>query len=327
MRIPGFITRNFRLKLGCTVLAMITWVGVVYAGNPPETKTIDVPVPQLSSAIPARFILVQSVQDLAVRIGGPKSSLDGFSKSSLTVNVDWQSVTTPGVHQVPLSIKNSDPNVALIDPPTSITADLDTLGSVSVGVTIVPTNLPPQGYKIASEMTSPASVVIVGPQQQLKGLQARVSVDLQNKKTNLVVQDAKVFVFDSRGTELGDVGLNPNTVTVTITVAANETTRAAAVLPRITGNPAPGHYLAGLTASPASVVLAGPQDLLNALDSISTSTISLNGLIGSATVTVSLTPPAGVTASPGTVTVTILINSLPTPTPAPSPTPTPAATP
>jgi YbbR domain-containing protein len=322
MHVPGFITRNFRLKLGCTVLAVIFWAGVVYAGNPPETRTVTVSVPQGRSAIPAKFTLVQPVQQLAVRVGGNRSSLDAFNASSLVVNVAWQSVKAAGVQQVPIAITNNDPNVDLIDPPTSISADLDTLTSAMTTVNIDVTNPPPQGYTIASESATPASVVLVGPQHELTGAQARVTVDLQNQKTNLVVQQALVLVYDSHGVQLNDVGVNPSTVNVAITVKENLTTRASAVVPRTTGNPAPGHYLAGLSASPASVVLSGSQDLLNALDSISTSTISLNGLTGSVTLTVSLTPPAGVTASPSTVTVTILINTLPTPSPAPTPSPT-----
>lgn len=326
MRIPGFLTRNFRLKLGCTVLAVIFWAGVVYAGNPPGTRTVSLNVPQSSSSIPAKFTLVQPVPPLSLRVGGNRSSLDAFNTSSLDISVAWQSVKAAGLQQVPIAITNNDQNIDLIDPPTSISADLDTLTSTSATVNIDVTNPPPQGYTIASESASPSSVVLDGPQHELTGAQARVTVDLQNQKTNLVVQQALVLVYDSHGVQLHDVGLNPSTVNVSITVKENLTTRASAVVPRTTGSPAPGHYLAGLSVLPAAVTLSGSQDLLNALDSISTTTISLNGLSGSETLTVSLTPPAGVTASPSTVTVTILINTLPTPTPAPTPPPTPSPT-
>jgi len=53
VNLPGFMTRNWRLKLASTGVALVSWVGVVYAGNPPETKQISVPVPQSSAAIPA----------------------------------------------------------------------------------------------------------------------------------------------------------------------------------------------------------------------------------------------------------------------------------
>ena len=33
MNIPGFISRNWKLKVGCFFIAFVTWVGVVYAGE------------------------------------------------------------------------------------------------------------------------------------------------------------------------------------------------------------------------------------------------------------------------------------------------------
>ena len=62
MRIPGFIRRNWKLKVLCFFIAFVTWVGVVYAGNPPETKLVSVPVPQSSANLPPGYVLVHPVQ-------------------------------------------------------------------------------------------------------------------------------------------------------------------------------------------------------------------------------------------------------------------------
>jgi len=319
VKVPGFVSRNWRLKVACTLLAMLTWIGVVYAGNPPETRTVAVRVPQDQSFIPARFVLVHPVSDLTVRIGGSRDSLNAFNSSFITVTVNWKAITHAGVQAIPVSINNNDSSVELIDAPTSVQAELDSLDSVSVPVIIV-TTTPPQGYVIAAEATTPDAVTVAGPHRELTGLQARVSVDLTNQKTNFVQDKADVFIYDVHGTKLGDVGVTPTQVRIEISIAAAQTSRASAVVPSVTGHVAAGHQLAGISVEPPTVVLSGPQDLLNALDSISTQSISLNGVFGNITVSVPLTPPAGVTASPSSVTVTILVTSLPTPSPSPTPT-------
>ena len=330
MKVPGFIRRNFRLKLLATGVALVSWVGVVYAGNPPETKTVSVAVPQSPSAIPAKYVLVSPVPNLSLHIGGSRGSLNSFSMSSLTVNVSWKSVTKPGVVNVPISVSNSDSNVQLIDPPTSVSADLDNLASATLQVNIDVTTPPPPGYVTSSESASPASVVVTGAQQQLAGLQARVNLDLSNHKTN-VEADIPVLLYDSHGAQVNNPpwlsGETPSTVRVTIIVSSSQTSRASAVVPKQTGNPPAGWQLVAITVNPATVVLSGPQELLNALDSVSTSTISLNGLTGTNSRTVTVTPPQGVTADPSTVTVTITITQLPTPSPSPTPTPRPTPTP
>lgn len=328
MRIPGFIRRNWRLKLLSTGVALVSWVGVVYAGNPPEVKTVSVAVPQSPSAIPAKFVLVTPVANLSLHVGGPKSHLDSFNLSSLSVSVAWRSVTKSGVVSVPITISNSDPNVQLIDPPTSVTADLDNLASTTLPVNIDVTTPPPAGYVTSSESASPASVVVTGAQQQLAGLQARVNTDLSNRKTN-VEADLPVLLYNARGTAITNApwltGISPSTVRATIIISSSQTSRASAVVPSRSGTPPSGWQLVAINVNPATVVLSGPQELLNALDSVSTSTISLNGVTGTVSRIVQVTPPQGVTADPSTVTVTITlvqVTASPSPSAHPSPSPT-----
>jgi YbbR domain-containing protein len=327
-RLPGFITRNFSLKVLCTLIALVTWVGVVYASNPPEEETVAVPVPQQASAIPPGFQLVKPIADLQVRIGGARANLDAFSVTqSLSVSVDWHSVTQPGVQQVPVSISNSDSAIELIDPPTSVSVDLDSIGSETLPVTIHVTNLPPAGYVISSQSVSPSLVVVTGPVHELSGLVVRVDVDLGNRKTDFEA-DIAPLVYDTHGDQVGDVGLSASSVQVTIVVSSAQATRSVAVVPNFQGAPSPGRELGGYSCSSFSVVLSGPQDLLNGLDSVTTTPIYLGGLYGTVAVNVPLELPAGVTSSPATVTVTVIMKSLPvTPQPSASATPTPTPTP
>jgi hypothetical protein len=328
--VPGFLTRNLRLKAVAAVLATITWTGVVYASNPPDTRSVTIKVPQDSGAI-TPYVLVHTIPDLVVRVAGTREHLAAFDPSALIVSVNYRVLTQTGVQQVPVSVVNNDRDVVLDSPPTTVVADLDHLDSRTVPVTIVQ-NPPPPGYVVSSESVTPSTVSVIGPQHQLAGLEARVAVDLSNWKTNFQA-DEKVGLYDTTGQRLGNFGVTAaghpqGTVQVSITVTAVITSRASAVLPKVSGTVAPGHQLASVTVSSPTVVLSGPQDLLNTLDSVPTETISLSGLSGTLTFTVRILPPSGVTAAPGTVTVTLTVialppaSSAPTPSPSPSPSPT-----
>jgi YbbR domain-containing protein len=328
MTIPGFIKRNWRLKVGCFLIAFVTWVGVVYAGNPPETRVVELPVPQSTTNIPAAFVLVRPVQNVPVRIGGAQNTLASFDPRVLMVTVDWAEVTHTGTYSIPISIVNTDSSIELIDPPTRIQVDLDAFVSVSVPVQIVVTNPPPVGYRQGAQEATPSTVAIDGPEHELVGVQARVTVDLSRQKANFQAE-VQVLAYDSKGSRLNYVGVDHPFVSVSIAIEADLTSRSVAVVPGSVGNPSQGRYLVSLVFNPATVLLSGPQDLLNALVSVSTSAISLNGITGSYTETVTILPPAGVTASPPKVAVTIEVSLLPTPapTPTPNPTPTPSPTP
>ena len=332
MRWPAFLTRNLGLKAFATLLAMVTWAGVVYASNPPDTRSVTIKVPQDSGQL-TPWVLVHAIPDLVVRVSGTREHLNAFDPSDLVVSVNYKAIKQAGVQTLPVAITNNDRDVILDNAPTSVTAEVDHLASGTLPVTVVINTPPPQGYVVTSSATDPSTVTVIGPQNQLGGLQAKVNVDLANQKTNYQA-DKSVVLYDSTNQRIGNFGITVNTpaghpqgtVQVSITVAPSLTSRASAVLPKVVGLVAPGHEVTATTQSPLTVVLNGPQDLLNTLDSIPTDTISVNNLTQTTTFTVHIVTPPGVTATPATVTVTVTIVAVPTSSPTPSPTPSPSPT-
>jgi YbbR domain-containing protein len=328
VRLPGFATRNLRLKGLAAALAAVLWTGVAYASNPPDTRAVTIKVPQSDAAL-APWVLVHPIPDMVVRVSGTRAHLAAFDPADLAVTVDYKAITHAGPQNLPVSVINNDRDVVLDNPPPVLAVEVDRLDSRTVSVTVDVTTQPPQGYVVVSSSTTPSTVTVIGPRQQLAHVEARVTVNLATQKTNFQADEKPVLV-DTSGQPVGNFGMtvagNPaGEVLVTVDVAASLTSRASAVLPRVSGAPPSAHYLAAESVSPATVVLTGPQDLLNTLDSIPTETISLNGLAGTQSFTVHVVAPAGVTATPSTVTVTITVNSIPQPSP--SPTATPAPTP
>ena len=326
MSLPGFLTRNLRLKALALGIALITWIGVVYAGNPPESRTVSVHVPQDPASLPSKYVLAASIPDIAVRISGTREHVNAFDTSSLQVTVDYTRISRSGVQQIPIHVTNNDANVSIDNVPGTVMVDADVHDSVSLPVDLIYDQTPPPGYHKTAEQVTPSSVVVSGPHRQLSGLTAQVHLNLSNQKTNLE-GDYNVFIYDRYGRRVGNLGVQPSSVTVTVTVSSVTTSRASAVVPKVTGNVLSGDELVAIAASPTTVVLSGPEELLNALDSVPTAPIAIGGLFGEHTFQVKITPPAGVTAEPDTVTVTLTIIALPTPTPAPTPSPTPTPTP
>ena len=307
MSIPGFIRRNWKLKVGCFLIASFTWVGVVYAGNPPETKVVSLTVPQSPSNIPASYVLVHPVSPVLVRVGGDQNTLDSLNPAVLNMTVDWAAVKHAGTYSIPITITSSDPSIALISPPTSVQVDMDVFMSKSVPIRIDISSPPPVGYES-------------GGQTQLQYNDR----NLLTQKTNFLAA-LPVLVSTKAGVRLTNVNASPADVNVTITIIADVTTAVVAVHVRTVGSPSPGHYLTGIGVTPLTVVATGSRDLLNAIAAVDTTPIQLNGVFGFYTVTVTLIAPAGVTLSQSKVTVTIEMGSVPTPpTPTPTPTPTPS---
>ncbi len=86
--------------------------------------------------------------------------------------------------------------------------------------------------------------------------------------------------------------------------------RSLALSPSITGNPAPGFIVSLVQVDPARVTVQGPESRLSSLETVTTSSISVQGATGSieTVVTPRLTDPLLriLTGSPVTVRVTIV---------------------
>lgn len=323
MRLPGFATRNFRLKLVATVLAMVTWAGVVYAANPPGIRTASVPVPQDFSSLPPGFVKVRHISDLSVRLAGTQDHLNAFNLASLVVKVHYETIAQPGTRLVPVDIRNNDANVELDNPPTSVEVDIDRLATANVTVRVIVNPGPPPGYVKGTVEATPGQITVTGPAQELNGAEVRTRViDLSNQKANFE-QDITVFPYDGAGNRLGDVSVSQPNVRVLITIAAVSTQRASAVLPPVRGQVATGFRLSGITVSPATITVSGSQDILNGLDTIATDPVDISGLAGIRTFKVMVRTPAGVSASPDQVTVSVNVASLPSSAPPASGTPAP----
>ncbi|GAC1344024.1 MAG: hypothetical protein NVSMB29_17290 [Candidatus Dormibacteria bacterium] len=323
MNIPGVFTRNVRLKLLAGGLAVLTWGAFVYAGNPPETRTVTMHVPQDLASIPPQYVLLHPIEDVRVRLGGTRDHLNAFDMRDLSIRVAYDRVRRAGEQLVPVTITNRNPDVDIDSAPAAVLVSLDDLGSASKPVEVELNPPLPRGYISKVAATTPPEVVVTGAQHQLDRVQARLVVDMSQQRTNLE-QDFQVQLFVG-GRQVASFGVSPTTVHVSVGVTASLTSRATAVIPNTTGVVSSGHQLVGIRVDPPTVVLSGPIDRLNAAPgTIATSPISLSGLSSDKDVTVAVVVQPGLRVAPETVTVHISVDTLKTPSPTPSPSATPS---
>jgi YbbR domain-containing protein len=329
---PGFVTRNWKLKLLAVVLATVGWAGVVFATNPPGTRSVSVPVPQPPSptvSLPAGYVLTQPIPNLVVSITGTEAHLNSFSRSSLQVSVDYDAIRSvgsrvPATVRLPVTVTNSDPNIELDSPPTSVEASVDTSATAQATVTVAVSRTPPPGYEVSTTVVTPSAVTVTGPEHQLVGIQIRTQqIDLSNQLANFDGTVA-LYPYDRDGRPLSDVNVAPATVDVAITVVGLDTSRTSSVLVGpVSGVPA-GYQAIIDSYTPLTVTLTGSQDLINVpnLATVSTGGLDVAGQSGTVTYHLSIQVPAGISVSPSSsVAVTVTVTPIPTPTPSASSTP------
>jgi YbbR domain-containing protein len=325
---PPWIARNLRVKLLAMLLALASWVVVVYAANPPDSRQILVHVQQDALQLPGRYVLSHPIADISVRINGTREHVDAFQLSSIRATPNFDAIRRTGVQQLALTVVNTDPNVDLSDAPGSVSADVDLIGVTTVPV-VVRTGKTQVGYKIRSATAEPARVQLTGPQRELSFAQAVVDFNFGNRTNTLTQDGVPVIVVDPRSGSrpLTDVTVNEGTVRVTVVIVPVDGTLVSTLLPQLIGLVAPGHVLSAVNVDPRTVTVTGPESLLNGLEQIPTTQISIAGLTADHTFAVTVDAPSGLVftlangATATSIPVNVHVSVLPLPDAVVTPTP------
>jgi YbbR domain-containing protein len=323
--VPAIIRRNFRLKALAVGIALVVWTAVVYANNPPDTLSFVVPV-QFDS-VGTKWALDQPLDPISLRVSGTKDNLAAFDQAKVTARVDVSRITHAGVQDVPVVILNHDPNVTLDNPPSTVRASVDVATTRNVPVTPVTIKTPPPGFLPDPPTVTPGLVTVAGPSKLIDQVKAEVNLDLTGYKTNYNAR-LPVRLRDASGTVVTSLEVTPATVQVEVVINSSLTSRSVPIIVVVQGQVAPEHILASLTPNPRTVVISGPQTIVNGIDFLEVQ-VNVSGLFGSVTlpgIAVNTGDP-GVSASPDRVDVHIGVLTTPPPTPEPTPTPTPTPAP
>jgi YbbR domain-containing protein len=307
-RVLRVIVHNWPLKLAAIGLASLLYGGLVLSQS---TATLTGVVPVAVREQPRDTFNLTTIRPVTeVRYFSPAGVKP--ITSDFEAWVDLGDVT-PGIgpQSVPVQIRSVDPRVTVVGfDPQVVTIDLDTLDTKSVPVEVERGGTP-DGLEIGTVAFKPSSVEVRGPASVIvRVVAARANVIVQPSGID-VDQDVELVPIDAVGDAVAQVQLAPATARVTIPVFSDRVSKALPISPIITGSPAAGFEIASATIEPSIVTVEGDIDQLEALTSIDTAPISVNGFSSSQTVEATLAVPVGlVPLGDQTVQVTITLRAV-----------------
>ncbi|MGA2512478.1 MAG: CdaR family protein [Candidatus Limnocylindrales bacterium] len=297
MRVLRFIVRNWPLKIGAVLLAVILYVAMVALQTTqqwPGTIAIDV-VNQPANAYllePNPLPQVGNIRYLAA----PDVPI---SQSSFRATIDLSnanvSETDPSLVRVELVA--DDPRIQIIDyQPQQIRVTLDPIVHKLVSVQ-VDTGAVPSGLQPGTPVLSVSSVDVSGAASIVSRVayaQAPVRIDASGLDVN---EDVDLVARDVSGAIVNNVTINPRTVHVQMQVGSQIRTETVPVNPTIVDAPAAGYYVTSIDITPPVVAVRGQADALALLKGqADTKPISIAGATADVSVSVDLDLPSGVTS-------------------------------
>jgi len=166
----------------------------------------------------------------------------------------------------------------------------------------------PVGADVGETSVTPKEVTVFGPSTIVSKVDhVRADVVIQPSGID-VDQDIILIAVDSLGNAVSPVEVQPRTAHVQIPVFTDRKSKTLPVSPVITGTPAAGFEVSGVTVTPLSATVEGDADQLAKIDKLDTLPVSVTGASSDFSSDIGLDLPTGIVPlSDATVRVSVTL--------------------
>lgn len=316
----GIVKNNFWMKVAALGFAALLWVFVISETNPSRIKEFD--------SIPVTFSGVEelkdkgltSVQDLNNIISSASATVDAetdqlkyLKEDNITLTVDLSGISGPGEYDLPIRGKSTAGNVTSINP-SDVTVVVEDIVTSELPVEVQMVGDKKDTLYYGEPLLSKNTVEVSGARSNVeKYAKAVCYLDIEDLN-GPVTESINAAIMDSNGNIVDDndfVGELPKViVSLDIYPKKEIPIDTQAVTGSITGV-ASGYQIDGVILDPASIEVAGPQDVLDKVTKVNLEPITLNNATMDSNLQASVIVPDGVIViEPGEVEATIQISMI-----------------
>ena len=289
----GILSNGFTALLAI-ILATLIWFAAVQEEDPIRTERFEQPIPLQVLPPQNRFALLNPETipaEVDLLLTAPQSSWQRLSLNKFYARLDLTDYQV-GTHTVPVEVSVSDDQITIIEVlPNQITLQLEALHTRVLSSTIRITGEPPRGFAYRL-LNQPISVTVKGPEKLVQAIdRVEGQVFLENSRS-AVEQTVQLLAKDRLDQTVDNVALEPAQATVTVAVEQKFGYHSVGIKAKILGEPASGYFISGIATDPVEVILRGPDESPNAIE---TSPVDIKGTTGDIVKRIPLIVPAGFT--------------------------------
>jgi len=276
----GFLLRNWHLKLSAVLLATVLYTGLVFSGSFSDAE-IQVRIDQENGSRDS-YVLSGDLGFVTVQYRAPNEVSGTIVAESFQASVDlsdYDMERSPEPQQLPIEVSTDLEGVQVVGyEPRTARVEIDSIEVRSVPVEVDMGDVP-DGLRTSDPVLSDEEVEIRGPGSvvaQVDRAVALVAIAASGIDFN---EPVAVRPVDVRGQPvgLGQIDVDPESVSVQIDVEPVETTATVPVRPSLDGTPAAGFALDALAVDPSFVTLRGLPEVLEDITEVVTEALSIEG--------------------------------------------------
>jgi len=309
------VVGHWALALLSIVAASAIWFVIQDIENP-RTEGV-VPADPGAQGIPVEFVnvapefVVAETARVRVRVEAREADLPELDASDFRAVVDMQGVQGEvGVTRTVRVTPVADGVQVLAVEPAQVFVQLVRVAEREMEVQVKLTGELPSGFvETKARVIDPAFVTIRGREELVANVD-RVEIDVNLSGQRQALEYTGELVARNLNGDRQLVIVNPARVTVSFSIAPAVVEKTLPVRPRITGEPAPGYQIAGLSSDPLVVTVVGAEADLANLTELALEPLDITGATSTVTQTRRVTPVSNVTLGRESVVVEIKVEPI-----------------
>ena len=280
------IGHNLGLKLLSLALAILMWNYVISTNTSiTRMKTVS----GLKGYISGQSLLnttyglalledpLAELGSVSVQVEVSQAEFAKVNSDNVQVTLDLSGVRMAGTQEVPVKATTSFGRVVNIVP-SSLQLAFEAFDSRNIPVNVELTGETASDRWYNVTRSNPSTLVIKGATSVVQSISsAYVYVDVTDQRTSFTRSPAYVLI-DGEGEEIPQTMLDRSATTITVytdVVPMKEVAIASSLEKVITGQPADGYSVVGVTIQPETVNVAAEQELLDSLSELPVEPISV----------------------------------------------------
>ena len=302
------------------VVAFTFWM-YVRSGEDMELPVYNIPVTVNGERVLENLgLMITDISDETVDLAwrGSWSSLSQLSRNSVSLSIDVSRISEPGTFSLTYSI--SLPNtvtsstVSLVrSDPERIEVTVTRIYSETFDIEPVFHGSVAEGYQAGEFTVSPETVQISGPEEDVKQVDSVQVVLEQYELSESYTDELPLVLLDAQGNVIENDNLRLSTESAVVSLPVLVVKDVELTVDLIPGGGATEND-ATWEVDPPTITVAGPEEAMQALDSISLGSIDLSQVVGTYTREFPIYLDSGLENISGvtTATVTVTVEGLTT---------------
>lgn len=256
------------------ILAFILW-GWVTAREDPEMTRPFASVPVTVGDLPGNLVVLSAPPTATIRLTGPESVISEIDSTEVSASLDLEDINAPGTYNVRVIVTTPDGVWRKHSIPREVQIQVEESVTKQFRIEPVIEGEPNTNRRVGTIVPEVSDVTVRGPSSVVARIERVVLPIVIGNNVRDFTGSFTPVARDVNGQAVTEVEISPSMMTALVPIQAAG--RSVAVFTQIIGTPATGMEVLDRAVIPSTVVIDGPQDLLDSIVFVQTEPVDVTG--------------------------------------------------